>query len=221
MLKTGQKMFYVMSAEKIKYLNDGQLRAFFSAVRGAPARTPAAKRRKKLDLALLRLIYVLGLRQTEAVTIPTEALDLENGKIWIRRLKRRRPARPYPYDLDEATLTALKAWLKERAKTRWAKRGSEYLFPPVLKRSLLPHLSHDYVYRVFKKYSALAGLSGFSVHALRHSCAVALARDGYSAFALRDYLGHSNILSTMCYVELCGQEREERSKAILQTLANV
>jgi integrase len=216
------KRFYVMSPEKIKYLNADQLRTFFSALRSATARTPAAKRRKKLDVALLRLIYILGLRQSEAVTLPLDALDLENGKIFIKRLKRRRPARAYPYDLDEETLAALRTWLKERAKTYWAKHGSEFLFPAFLRRSRLPHLSHDYAYNAFKRYARLAGLpEKFSVHCLRHSCAVRMARDNFSAFAIRDYLGHYSVMSTHCYVELAGREREERSRAILQTLANV
>jgi integrase len=81
------------------------------------------------------------------------------------------------------------------------------------------HLSHDQLYRRFKKYLVLAGLpSSFHPHALRHSCGVMLAVKGYSAFDIQRRLGHASLSSTLVYVDLKGKEELERNRAMSEAL---
>jgi integrase len=207
-------MFKEWNVEKVKYLNDSQLKAFFGGVEAVRPKTPIKKTLKIRDLLLFKMIYYFGLREGEAVRLKLTDLISDKRQVFVRRLKRR-GHEGRAYDIPEEIGRLLKRWLKERRALPSAS-GNPFIF--IGQKAGDKHLAEDLIYGLFKKYAVRAGLAGYSPHSLRHSCAVQMARKGLSAFAIRDYLGHATVLSTQGYVELHGPERRERDRVIAETL---
>jgi integrase/recombinase XerD len=207
-------VFKQWNVERVKYLNDAQLRGFFAAIEAERPKTPIKKTLKLRDLLLFEMMYFYGLREGEAVRLKLADLISDKRQVFVQRLKRR-GQEGRAYDIPDEIARLLKRWLKERQMFPSAGENP-YLF--IGQKARDGHLAEDLVYGLFKKYALRAGLAGYSPHSLRHACAVQLARKGHSAFAIRDYLGHATVLSTQGYVELHGPERRERDKAIAETL---
>ena len=108
--------------------------------------------------------------------------------------------------------------LRERNKFPVAKRGNEYLFVTQKTQGLKRYMGTDQLYFLFKRYAKEAGIEWAYPHVFRHTCAVMIAREGYSSFDIRDHLDHSSVLSTEVYVSLAGPERQKRAEQILDTI---
>jgi len=65
---------------------------------------------------------------------------------------------------------------------------------------------------------AAAGLGGRSPHALRHSCATAAAIAGSSPFAIQDQLGHASQRTTAIYTRVAGRFMEAPSAAVARAM---
>ena len=156
-----------------KYLTQDELTRFFKAITSPR------------DRALFGLIYHYGLRVDEATAITVYDVDLKNHRIRIRRLKNgvggERP-------LWRHTAKPLRAYLRVR------KDAGAYLFTgregPLKKRM---------VQTLFHTYAAKAGITGRSIHSLRHSIAVHLLEAGRGIEYVADHLGHKNIQNTKVY----------------------
>ena len=60
------------------------------------------------------------------------------------------------------------------------------------------------------KYCQAAGITKKAgCHSLRHTFASMKARDGVTAFQLRDWLGHARLETTMIYVHLNRQDSKK------------
>lgn len=208
------RMFKEWNVEKVKYLSDSQLRTFFGAIEAVRVKTPIKKTLKIRDLLLFNMMYYFGLREGEAVRLMLTDLISDKRQVFVRRLKRR-GHEGRAYDIPEEIGRLLKRWMKERGALPSA-RENPYLF--IGQKAGDKHLAEDLIYSLFKKYADRVGLTAYSPHSLRHSCAVQMARKGLSAFAIRDHLGHATVLSTQGYVELHGPERRERERVIADTL---
>ena len=191
------------SAERIKYLSDDELRAFFDVIRANPK-----DRARKRDLAMFSLALAYGLRETEAITLRLEHINLPEHQLYIQRLKRRGKGGRW-YDISEGNLRVLKSWLKERAKYTNA-RSNPWLF--ISQMSGSGHLSADRLYGAFKRYAAAAGIPGMYPHCLRFTCGVRLAKAGFSAFQIQSRLGHASVLSSAVYVQLGHPDRIEQDR---------
>jgi type 1 fimbriae regulatory protein FimB len=143
--------------------------------------------------ALLLVGYRHGLRVSELAGLRFDQVRLDEGRIWVKRLKG-------SLDTDQPTqgdtLRAVRAWLRERAKMRW--HDLPWLF--VSERGPMSRKAVNYLI-------ATAGeRAGLSVHVhphmLRHSCGYALANKGYDTRRIQDYLGHKNIQHTVGYTRL-------------------
>src|SRR5260370_33742031 len=112
------------------------------------------------DRALFALTYHYGLRVDEATALTLEDLDLKNHRIQLRRLKNGLGGEK---PLWRHTAKLLRAYLRVRHD------AGPYLFTgregPLKKRQ---------VQNLFAKYAEAAGVTGRSVHGLRHSIAVHL-----------------------------------------------
>jgi len=70
----------------------------------------------------------------------------------------------------------------------------------------------------FKKYAALAKLNGeFSVHSLRHTCAVVRIGEGTPVVFVQKWLRHKSINSTMIYVDIASPELKKDEREASQT----
>ena len=70
----------------------------------------------------------------------------------------------------------------------------------------------------FKKYAAAARLNGdFSVHSLRHTCAVIRIADGTHIVKVQKWLRHKSLKSTMIYADIASPEMKKDEREAAQT----
>lgn len=169
----------------LKYLDDNQLKAFFKAVR----RTRDADRRLRDDLAFgLALFY--GLRVCELAALRVADIDARARQIRIAAAK---GGLTKTEDVPPEIWRKLDAWLKRQEK------AGPWLFPGRVDGK---PVSASRWKAAFKAHAAAAGLPGdFSVHSLRHSCAMALALQGASPIRIRSWLRHRRVSSSERYFE--------------------
>jgi type 1 fimbriae regulatory protein FimB len=181
------------TAETIKYLSDDELHRFFEAIKKCPK-----ERIRKRDLCLFSIMLAYGLREAEAISLRLENLNLKESQIFIKRVKRQNAGRWY--NISEENQRYIKIWLREREKSRLAQVNPFLFFTQKSRRE--EGLSGDQLYFLCRRYGKLAGIARMHPHVLRHTCGVKLAKAGFNAFAIRDRLGHSSVISTQVYVEL-------------------
>ncbi|OCA55894.1 tyrosine-type DNA invertase [Photorhabdus namnaonensis] len=143
------------------------------------------------DYCLVYMSFVHGLRVSEARYLRLSDLDLDDGSLYIRRLK---GGFSTIHPLLGYEIQAINEWLKVRKTFRGAE--SDWLF---LSRSGNA-LTRQRVYQLINQFGRLAKISIDShPHMLRHACGFALADRGIDTRLIQDYLGHSNIRHTVRY----------------------
>jgi type 1 fimbriae regulatory protein FimB len=147
------------------------------------------------DHLLVLTMYRHGLRVSEAIGLSRDDVDLDQARLWVRRLKNGL-AVEQPITGDE--LRAIKRYLSTRAdRLPW-------LF--ISERSqALTRQSVNYLIAVAAKR---AGLPPVHPHMLRHSCGFALANRGYDLRLIQDYLGHRDPRHTVHYTRVAGSRFE-------------
>lgn len=179
----------------ITYLEPEEAQAVISAVDTSSARGLR-------DHALLLLLYNTGARVSEALAVRQNDLRLERPR-QVRFLGKGKKERMCP--LWPETVAALRRILRADAV-------NEFVFQS---RPGIP-LTRDGVAYLLEKYVRLAGeknpsprLRRVTPHILRHSCAVALLQSGADITVIRDYLGHSSIATTSCYLTANMQMKQQ------------
>lgn len=195
--------------EQVKYLTEAELRRFFSAVRA----NPKARIRRR-DLCLMSMILHFGLRQEEAISMRLDQLELDRGQIFIRRVK---GGQSRHYDLPAELIKLIKSWLREREKFPHAELNPLLFITQT--RSHERGLSSPQFFTLFKRYANQAGVPWAHPHTLRHTAGVLMAKQGKSAFQIRDRLGHSSVLSSQVYVELGSPDRAKQDADINRIFA--
>jgi type 1 fimbriae regulatory protein FimB len=137
---------------------------------------------------IVLMMYRHGLRVAEAASLRWSDVSLEDGSIYVRRLKGSKDS-THPLQGDE--IRALRR-LQRESKT------SPYLFVD----SKGTPLKETAIASMIKR--AGEGLLGFPIHShmMRHSCGHYLASKGIDTRTIQDYLGHSNIMHTVRYTQL-------------------
>ena len=160
------------------------------------------------DRAILELFYASGLRLSELVGIDLEDLNL-SGRM-VRVMGKGGKERLLPF--NQSALTALKAWMKDRAvivqgarlkapkaEGRTPKASADPLFVN-FRGSRLTGRSVD---RMLRRYVAQCSTRmGISPHALRHSFATHLLQRGADLRAIQELLGHSRLSTTQRYTHV-------------------
>jgi integrase len=188
--------------KEVQALDPGQVRAFLEAARG-----------DRLE-ALYEVAVTTGLRQGELLGLRWADIDLEAGKLAVRRAlvagsvgsrtgarfdapknsKSRRTVK-----LTASAVEALKrhkaAQNEERLKLGSLWEDHNLVFP---NRAGKP-MDHNNLYRRdFKKMLAKAGLpQTFRFHDLRHTCATLLLLKNVNQKVVQEILGHATITQTM------------------------
>jgi integrase len=146
------------------------------------------------DRALFSLIYLYGLRVSEATLLRRGDIDLARSRIVIRRVKGGVwTERPLFSSLRELLVSIL---ADPRALDAPLFQGRD---GPLRKRR---------IQALFTAYRDQAGLAPhYTCHSLRHSIATHLLDAGLPLEFVQDHLGHRNIRSTTIYARITDHHR--------------
>jgi integrase/recombinase XerD len=169
-----------------RLLSHAEVEALFAREEAAGDKADAVRM-----LALLELLYGSGLRATELVSLPLNAVPRDapfltvTGKGGAQRM----------VPVSTRAKQALSRWLALRAD------GSKALFPSSSRQGYLTRI------RLFQLLRALAARSGIdpekvSPHVLRHAFATHLLEGGADLRVLQTLLGHADIATTQIYTHV-------------------
>jgi type 1 fimbriae regulatory protein FimE len=141
------------------------------------------------DATMILVAYRHGLRASEVCSLEWHQIELDAGRLHVRRAKRGTPS-VHPIRGDE--IRALRRLRRENpteAHVFVSERGGpispigfHHLIQRLSKSAKMPFVVHP--------------------HMLRHACGFKLANDGHDTRALQHYLGHKNIQHTVRYTEM-------------------
>jgi type 1 fimbriae regulatory protein FimB len=151
------------------------------------------------DYAMLLLAYKHGLRVSELVGMRLSQVNLDEGRVWVKRLK---GSLDTEQPLEGKTLRALRQWLRDREGMRW--NDLPWLF--VSERGAMSRKAVNYLVAEAGRRADLP--LHVHPHMLRHSCGYALANKGRDTRLIQDYLGHKNIQHTVRYTRQAAKRFE-------------
>ena len=157
---------------------------------------------RKRNGALLELLYATGMRVSELVELPVQAVRGAPRMILVRGKGDKERMVP----LSPPAMQALSEWLGIRDEaddlSRLAgKPVSKYLFPSP---GAAGHLSRQHFYLLIKDIAAAGGVPPAKVtpHTLRHAFATHLLAGGADLRAIQMLLGHADIATTEIYTHV-------------------
>ncbi|GAA0732240.1 tyrosine-type recombinase/integrase [Sphingomonas trueperi] len=171
-----------------KILSTGDVDAMFAAIAERQARVPP----DPLDLrlaALIELLYGSGLRATELVSLPRNAIHPDRPFLILKGKGGRERLVP----ISDRARAAVALWRGQ------VPPDSPWLFPSGKK-----HLTRVRLYQIVRALAAMAGIppERASPHVLRHAFATHLLEGGADLRALQAMLGHADIATTEIYTHV-------------------
>jgi integrase/recombinase XerD len=154
---------------------------------------------KVRDAAMILVLLRTGMRIGELLRTRVSDVHLEERKIQLVVGEKNRTGRVVYLSADACQ--ALKIWMKRRDPDKpWLFYGQGQ-----------GPLTYTAARVIFLRHLQRAGISekGYSLHALRHTCATELLNAGMRLECLQQLLGHSNVEQTRRYARLTDKTREE------------
>lgn len=151
--------------------------------------------------ALLELLYATGLRVSELVSLPVNAVSFERGMVQV--VGKGDKERMVP--LGDHAVAALQAWMKFRPTGKKQKRPTGFMFPSP--RSKTGYLTRQRFFQMLKALGIEAGISPerLSPHVLRHAFATHLIEHGADLRSVQTMLGHADIATTQIYTHVANE----------------
>lgn len=153
------------------------------------------------DYLMVLMAYRHGLRVGELVRFRLDDMDIEAGRVFVRRQKGSMST-SHPMAGDE--IRAARAWL--RLRSSFAHKASNFLFVSERGDSMIRQ-SFSYLCREIGK--RMKPPMHVHPHMLRHSCGYALANMGKDTRLIQDYLGHKEIKNTEIYTRTTAKRFEK------------
>jgi integrase/recombinase XerD len=171
-----------------KTLSRADVDRLFAAIAERIARAPPSPNDLRLA-ALVELLYGSGLRASELVSLPRNAVAPDRPFVILKGKGGRERLAP----ISDRARAAVAEWRQHVAADR------AWLFP-----SGKRHLSRIRLYQLIKALAAEAGIppDRVSPHVLRHAFATHLLEGGADLRALQTMLGHADIATTEIYTHV-------------------
>jgi len=152
------------------------------------------------NLAIIELLYCVGIRIGELVKIELKDINIEEQTLLIHG-KGRKDRLLYISSID--VIETLKTWIIARDTL---KPNCEILFINKYGDGLSIYSIED----IYEKYRQLAGIGTKSTpHHLRHTFATQLLNNGADIRAVQEILGHSSITTTQIYTEVSTERKKQ------------
>lgn len=147
------------------------------------------------DRAILELMYGSGLRVSEVLNLPLDALRLPEK--YVRVLGKGKRERVVP--LTGASVRSLRTYLRDARPALIGKRAADVVF--LNRRG--GKLSRMGLWGILNGHARAAGLErGFHPHMLRHSFATHLLEGGADLRVIQELLGHASVTTTQIYTQV-------------------
>jgi len=150
------------------------------------------------DLALVGLMLLDGLRSCEVLVIQLEDLQLADGQLRVHGKGNKKRIVPLPSDLLEVLGHYLRL---ERPLT-----NAPALFVCLKGRQRGQPMSAAGLRSLFRHHRVRSRIPHANPHRVRHTFGADMVRGGMSLPALQRLMGHSQVSTTMLYVELAPQD---------------
>jgi site-specific recombinase XerD len=150
------------------------------------------------DLALVGLMLLDGLRSCEVLGLQLEDLQLANGQMRVPGKGNKKRLVPLPPDILEGLGNFLRL---ERPLT-----NSPALFVSLKGRQRGQAMTPAGLRSLFRHHRLLSQVHHANPHRCRHTFGADMVRAGMSLPALQHLMGHSQIQTTMLYVQLAPQD---------------
>ena len=146
------------------------------------------------DKAMLELMYATGIRVSELIDLNTSDVNLTAGSIRCFSKKRERFIPMYPY-----AMSILREYMERVRPGLISSNQVEALFVNMSGE----RMSRQGFWKIIKYYQNKASIKkDITPHMLRHSFAAHLLENGADLRSLQKMLGHSDISSTLFYMQL-------------------
>jgi site-specific recombinase XerD len=150
------------------------------------------------DLALVGLMLLDGLRSCEVLALELEDLELADGQMRVHGKGNKKRVVPLPPDLLEVLGHYLRL---ERPLT-----NAPALFVCLKGHSRGRPMTPAGLRSLFRHHRVRSRIPHANPHRVRHTFGADMVRAGMSLPALQKLMGHSQISTTMLYVELAPQD---------------
>jgi integrase len=166
---------------KRRYLTEREVERLIEAAK--------SNRHGHRDATMILVAYRHGLRASEVCDLQWHQIELDAGRLHVRRAKKGTPS-VHPIRGDE---------IRALRKLRRENPAEAYVFVSERGGPISPMGFHHLIQRL-----GTAAKMPFVIHPhmLRHACGFKLANDGHDTRSLQHYLGHKNIQHTVRYTEL-------------------
>ena len=150
------------------------------------------------DLTLVGLMLLDGLRSCEVLALRLEDLQLADAQMRVLGKGNKKRVLPLPPEIIEV----LEKYLRlERPLT-----NSSFLFVSLKGRQRGHAMTPAGVRSLFRHHRRRSQVTHANAHRFRHTFGADMARAGISLPALQHLMGHSQIHTTMLYVQLAPQD---------------
>jgi integrase/recombinase XerD len=159
-------------------------------------------------VALLELLYATGLRVSELVSLPLNAIQERRECLVVRGKGSKERLVP----LSKPALKAVGVYREVRSVFLKKNEESNFLFAS---RSASGHLTRHRFAQMLKALAVEAGIDPDTVspHALRHAFASHLLAHGADLRSVQKMLGHSDIATTQIYTHVLDERLKETVRA--------
>ncbi len=146
---------------------------------------------------LLEVLYASGMRVSELVGLPMDAVVREKKHIFVTGKGNKERIVP----LNDMACESIEKWLQEREKTCPRADKNKWLFPA---KSKSGHLTRGTFFKELKKLALNIGLDPAKVspHVFRHSFASHMIAHDADLRSVQKLLGHADIATTEIYTHI-------------------